>query len=365
MISIFRYFFIALLLAFGLLTKSWAAADLYSSEEQLEDQSPKHMRFATREALSDVLVRVSGSRELLKRQDIRLALASPDRFLQQYSLVDFEQPEQGELRQRFLFQFDQVSVDRLLQDAGLPVWPANRPPVLLWYVLEDARGRRFLNSEEDPEVVDKIMEGFRKRGLELQLPLYDLEDSTLVEIADVLRLDRPSIASGGMRYGASTILAGRLSQLSSGNWVSDSLYILNGRSYTVPARDGELELLIDSLADFAAVKTSAEYALVITENNLEGIELYLEGVEDFGDYASAVEYFENVQAVDYSNIEYLCAGQAVFRIYFQGQLRQLKQALALDGKLLPLEAPNIELPEYFSKIELAYSWPRTVEFDNE
>lgn len=364
MISIFRYLSIVVLLL-GLSANLWAAAALYSSEQQLQDQSPAQLRSATKRALSEVLVRVSGNRDLLNRQDIRMALTASDRYLQQYSFAGSVQNDKGERLQNFVFQFDPLSVDELLQSAGLPIWPVNRPPVLLWYVIEDSRARRFLTSEEDPEVVEELMAIFDNRGLEIQFPLFDLEDSSLVEISDILKLDRFSIARGGMRYDSSTILAGRLSQLSNGSWVSDSLYILNGKSYPVPANDGELASLVDSLADFAAVKMSAEYALEVSEKSAEGMRLYLEGINSFEDYSSALEYLENIQAVEQANIEYMSAGRAVFRVYFQGQMRQFQQALSLEGSLQSLDALPEELSEQYKGIKLAYRWPTAAGLSHE
>ena len=359
MFSIFRYLFTVLALL-GCSANLWAEAALYSSEQQLQDQSTQQMGSATRRALSEVLVRVSGSRDLLSRQDIRMALATSDRYLQQFSFAGFIEGDQGQRLQNFVFKFDRLSVEELLQSAGLPIWPANRPPVLVWYVIEDGHGRRFLNPEEDPGVVAALVTSFQERGLQLQFPLFDLKDSSLVEITDLLRLDRSSIARGGMRYDSSTILAGRLSQLSNGSWVSDSLYILGGQSYAIPAGDGELVSLADNLADFAAVKMSAEYALEVSEESADGLQLYIEGINNFRDYASALEYIESIQAVEQANIEYVSVGHAVFRVYFQGQMRQFQQALALEGRLQRVAALPAELAALYERIELIYRWPQAV-----
>ena len=362
MVSISKCFSIGLL--FLLSANLWAADVFYSSEQQLHDQSPGQILSASKRALSEVLIRVSGNRELLRNKNIRMALGVSDRYVQQYSFAGYIKNDKGEQLQKYLFKFDMESVDSLLQRAGLPIWPIKRPPVLLWYLIEDSLGRRFLSPDEDSEVVEKIISIFKKRGLEIQFPLFDLEDASLVEMSDILRLDRFSIAKGGMRYDSVTILAGRLSQLSDANWVSDSLYILNGQSYSVPGRDGDLALLVESLADFASIKMSAEYALQISEESAAGITFYLGEINDFKNYAAALDYLEGIQAVKNANIEYISAGNAVFRIYFQGQMKQFQQALALDGKLRLLEA----LPDEFvshEPIKLTYRWPSTTELSDE
>jgi len=358
MISTLRFLSLAIAVCFcGLLGASEETADFYAAEELLSDQSRKQISAGARNALARVLVRMSGNRKLLREPLIRRAMGNADSYIHQYRFIETDLTDLGKSRQRFLFQFDPASVDGLLKTVGLPIWPVNRPVLLVWFVIEDDAGHRFLSDEDRSGVAGAIRTSLKERGLEMQLPLFDLEDNTVVEIADILRADRPSIARGAMRYDANVVLAGRLSQLSSGNWMGDSIYIMNGKSYTVPVEDGDLNSLLDAMSDFVAIFMSAEYALVETGESRAGVELLLDGITQFGEYAAAVTYLESIQAVEYANVEYIGSQKAVFRVLFHGQLQQLKQALDLDGKLELLEMEDTNLPQHYPNIGLAYRWP--------
>ena len=79
------------------------------------------------------------------------ALASPERYLRSYS---YERDDSLWLR----LDYDERAVRALMEEAGLPLWTANRPRVLVWLVINDGSGRRFVSAAETPAAHDTLRE---------------------------------------------------------------------------------------------------------------------------------------------------------------------------------------------------------------
>ena len=97
--------------------------DLYEAQVPVSSQSAQALERASREALSDVLVKVSGSVEVLANPTIAAAIRDARKQVQQYSYNKGEGPG-SELTARF--EFDSSWVTRLVTEAGAPLWTANR-----------------------------------------------------------------------------------------------------------------------------------------------------------------------------------------------------------------------------------------------
>ena len=94
-------------------------SNLHSAQVPVTDQSSNALASASRDALAEVLVKVSGSEEVLQHPDIVAALPEARSHVQQYAYV---RDEQGGDELSARFEFDDSYVNRLLTDARLPCW---------------------------------------------------------------------------------------------------------------------------------------------------------------------------------------------------------------------------------------------------
>ena len=140
--------------------KAEIVADLYASRVPVADQSRPELDSAARDALAEVLVKASGSSEVLGNPSLSDALGKAPEYVQQYV---YTRADNGELFARF--EFDSSVVTRLLRESGAPLWTANRPPVLVWLVFEGELGRQFVNAGTDPELAAEVTDAFSQRGV--------------------------------------------------------------------------------------------------------------------------------------------------------------------------------------------------------
>lgn len=133
-----------------------SAQDLYQGEVAVADQSQASRDEALRRALHQVLVKLSGERDLSAYR-INEAVADAPRLAQyfQYRTVRTEDATGAPWeQQRLVARFSPAAAGRLLQDYRLPRWRQERTPLRLAVVIEDfsTPGRA---GEAEPFLVDE------------------------------------------------------------------------------------------------------------------------------------------------------------------------------------------------------------------
>ena len=196
--------------------------DLYSAQVPVAGQNSSALVRGSRAALADVLVKVSGSFDLLKDPAIKAALKDARSHVQQYA---YSRDRQGDGGLSARFEFDSAFVSGLVRQAGAPLWTANRPLVLAWVVVEDEAGRRFLSRDAMPEQAAVVLAEFSRRGVPVQIPLFDLADTAAVSPEDAWRLDTLVLQAASQRYKVEDIVVARLSTRTAGKLTGDWKYI--------------------------------------------------------------------------------------------------------------------------------------------
>lgn len=221
---------ICLLLGQAMAAHAQPLDDLYAAEVAVADDSAVARNTGLRDALSRVLIRLSGSAKTAQSGVAQPVLAAAPALVQQYRYRLQEADDPATPPQRMLWaRFEQTEVDRQMRQHDLPVWGAQRPRVLLWLVAEQAGRRSLVNLENDPAGRGVVVTVARDRGMPLQLPLMDLEDQSQLGAADLWNDFRERIATASERYPHDVVLSGRLRAVGAGRWNADwSLHQADG-----------------------------------------------------------------------------------------------------------------------------------------
>ena len=322
---------------------------LYSATVAVSDHSEKALAGASREALSQVLVKASGSVEALENTTIRSRLGKSRSYVQQYS---YAEDSQGTAALLARFEFDSVVVTRLLTEAGLPLWTANRSAVLVWAVVEGPEGRQFLSWENTPSLAEDLHAAFALRGVPVQLPLYDLADSAALSAQEAWHLSGPVVQAASVRYNAENILVGRAAALTTtGRWMGDWAYLsAQGRIDRSITASDTAEFLRAGVA-IAAEEMAARYAVAPSSAQVAGVTMSVRGVETYGDYAGVISWLEGLELIDQANIERISGSEIQLRLTAQADASQLAAIIELNRRLTPV-ASNIGT----ASAQLRYQW---------
>jgi hypothetical protein len=227
--------------------------------------------------------------------------------------------------------------------AGAPLWTANRPLVLAWVVVEDEQGRHFVNWDSTPEQAQQLADEFSRRGVPVQLPVFDLIDTAAVSPEDAWSIDAGVIQAASVRYDVQDVVAGRLANVSGGNSAGDWSYFHQdnrvNRSVTAP----DLQTFLRTGVSMVAGEMAARYAVEPSAGDEGGVRMSVTGVSTYADYAAIVNWLESLELVETANIEQVQGDRIELRLQARADASQLAGIIALNRQFLPGSGTSAQL----------------------
>lgn len=260
-----------------------------------------------------------------------------------------------EIEQRYInVDFSESLINELLTAAKIPVWDSNRPSVLVWMALQDEAGERsFLNQENHPEIVELIRAFADKRGLPVIFPVFDFEDRQNVDEDTIWSLDEEIITTASARYGADSIMAGRLHFTAGGELVGVWQFLFQDQWLRFDSVDLDLESYINAPLDKITTQLASYFAIVPETNSLRMAKLRVDGVGTLREYSSLMNYINGLGLVESVTTTALDGERLELSLSLVGDPNQLAELIALDRDLLPIGSESLE-----RDISLHYRWTR-------
>ena len=289
-------------------------------------------------ALAGVLVKVSGRREVLSDPVIRKALAQPESYVQKFG---FQSPSGSGRPQYFQADFNEQAINDLLRSAGQAIWGATRSSTIVWLALDSGRGRAIVGSSGN--LAAALTRGFHNRGVPVLLPLLDVDDVSAISAVDLWGGFHDKIRKASRRYGSESILTGRLTR--SGDLYSGRLSLLFRDNVAKTSAVNGLDAagVARLAADMAGSTLSAHYAIDASQNS-GNVVLQVENIVSLEAYAALGSYLEQITAVREVSVRKVGANSVELVLAVDGSQQQLVEALALEGRLVPVVEPVNSLP---------------------
>ncbi|MFC4314874.1 DUF2066 domain-containing protein [Steroidobacter flavus] len=251
------------------------------------------------EALKTVVVRVSGQRDAPAK--LGSVLNDPRKYVQRFGFTENNVLQVG---------FDSVSVDKMLQDAGLPIWGRERPAILVLLNVIDPSGYSYWISGDQPNTQKDLLEKVaRDRGLPLKWPAVAPQG-----------IDEANALQEAERYGANAALLGR----SQGGGVRWTVVSSEGSSQASGGMDEGVHLAADTFARVFAASGSS----------LGNVVVEVSGIGDLDAYASTLNYLEGMTLVRAVALEQVAGDTMRFKLAVRGDAATLRRAIALDSRLV-------------------------------
>jgi len=317
--------------------------DLYLADVPVADSSSAELARASAEGLAQVLVKVSGSVEVLALPPVEQALREARNRVRQYSYARVDTPTAGNGSTSGLaarVEFDPAQVRELLATAGAPIWTATRPVVLVWLVVEDEYGRRFVSPGTDQELVAGLVEGFQRRGVPLRFPLFDLADTAALDPDEAWSLPVALVLAASERYRAKEVLAGRIAVLTSGEVAGDWAYLTGaGRQDRSMVRSTAPEFLLQGAA-MVAEDMAARYALAPSGVVGDGLVMTVSGITRYADYAAVISWLESLEPITRAHVAAIADDTLSLLLTAQADPAQLTGIIELNPRLRPSGAAS-------------------------
>jgi uncharacterized protein len=281
--------------------------DLYRASQPVEGS--RDVAFA--EALKSVAVRVSGQRDAGSRLAPG-ALSNPRQYVQRMSFA-----ADGTLD----VTFDSGAVDRLLSDAGLPIWGRERPATLILLDIEEPSGSSHWLSLDAPAADrEPMVRAARQRGLPI---IWPSDRGALGSVTDTSPASLLAIAG---RYGANAALLGRTRRDAGG--VRWTLASPDANEEAPGTLEDGVHLAADAFARVFATSGST----------IDSVALEVAGISDLKAYAATLNYLEGLTLVKAVALEQVAGDTMRFRVAVRGDRERLRRAISLDTRLAPMES---------------------------
>ena len=310
---------------------------LYQATISVSDESAPKRRIALKQALSKVLIKVTGDRNINKSMGVSSLLERSEQFVQQYRYYQNNNDwGQQKFTHELWVQFDEKTIDEALKNQGITIWGKERPSVLVWLVAQKNNNRSFVNIEDNSKYINILEERASARGVNLLFPLLDLQDDSKISVTDVWGDFTEPILKASKRYLPNTVLTGKFIQILPTLWQSKwSVYfdeqMINWTSQSDIA-DIVLEEGIDELVD----KLVSYYANK-SEKNTEAIELLVNDIDSLDKYAQTFSYLKSLQSVFTVNVKRVSSTYVVFELTSDRGSDGIYQEIGLEKILESVE----------------------------
>ena len=307
---------------------AWAVevTSLYTAQVPLDPEEEEPRAVAYEMALSDVLLRVSGSELSADVEMTELLFPDPADYVLQF------RPGADDT---LWVSFDGEAVERVLRQAGQTVWGSNRPLTIMWLAVDWGQGEREIISTDDGRrsrdesrsidrnrlLRQRVLDVAERRGLPVVLPLLDTVDLQNVSFSDIWGGFDEALIGASERYEADSILVGRI-RAASGQRNRWSFYFGGEkRSWT-----GEPELVISLVGDLLA----AEFA-ISRDTTREIVDLDISGIDSVEAFGAVQNLLSEMTLIESFSLAEVEGDRIRYRVEALGGVERLRRGLRFSG----------------------------------
>lgn len=318
--------------------------DLYTVELPVADQTTSMRLTIFNEAFKQVIVKVSGSKEMLENEGFKRPLNNSSRYVHQFRYIvrKDEQADAFDAGQLFLrVVFNQDLVEKLMRENDISVWGRERPSTLFLISFDVNKNATLVSSDTTPELVEEIDTQARRQGLPVLFPLLDLEDRMILGIKDIINVNENNIDTLAARYAPDAILTGqvvgRVGKGWKGVWqvrFSDRVFNWN---YQGSSRQDVFHQAIAQLAKTLA----SEYALHTYQSFEQSVLFSVDQMSEITDHIKVQNYLRSLDAVESARLVLIENDKVTYRVKLRNTAGDLHRLITLGYVLEQLELPQI------------------------
>ena len=298
---------------------------LYDVEVPAKSQSDADQRAAARSALREMLMRMTGLRNIPMSQPVVQALNSPESYYVKYRFIH----AQDDREQRLQVSFEPKAIQELISEAALPIWSADRPRVLAWVAIREDGRIRVLDSASDHRLAESLRQRSRQRGVLLRLPLLDLEDRELISPSAVWDGFAYSLHAASRRYDADVVLVGRAETRADSGWQTHWEFWLEDAPREFSYSDADVEAGAASAMDEIADELMQRFAVFGLDAT--PITISVRGAASIRHYAALMRYLSSLEYIDRVHLTGAERETLTLRILTRSTPERLGELLSNDG----------------------------------
>ena len=352
-----------LLMALALPAQAVVVDRLYEAVVPVENTGEGARDAAFRQALRQVLLRLTGDRDSVRElvpavSDGEAGSAMGKRVASFIDAFSYRrEDEQLELHATL----SASALGRELAEREMPVWGANRPRLLIWFVVDDQGQRQLIHRDnilppflaepmqplDGPAIAaesgpwkEPLWSASRRRGLPVALPFHDEQDRSRVSISEIWGLFPGPIREASARYEHDRLAVVRVNRLGGGWRARWHLWRDGNKVADGTSREDDRNSLVGSLMDVWADRLARDYAIALgTGDGLRQARMVVSGVESLTSYAAVRQSLAGLEPVRSVAVKGVSQDRLTLKLTFNGRLPLLRDYAALEKRLELMGGP--------------------------
>jgi hypothetical protein len=168
---------------------------LFQVRTALASQQPEERAAALNRALDILVVRLTGDPAVLQSAAVAELRKDPQQLVSQFGVEG----------SNLVVDFDPLTTESRLRQAGLSLWSANRPLILVWWLNEADGGNALVGDGQESAL--PVQAAAQNRGLPISLPLADLQEQLAATPENLTASNPDALLPISQRYAADALLA--------------------------------------------------------------------------------------------------------------------------------------------------------------
>lgn len=340
-----------LLCLWPVLTSAMVTVNLFEVTIPVVDESQAVRQEALTQGLSDVLIKISGDRQVLNK--LTVPPAGP--YVQQYRYTALSPAElksgaekssgnEKAVSHRLWITYNGTRIMELLRQNEIPVWSEHRSEVVIWLAVRDGKNQYILKESDSSPIKSAVQRVPRRRGIPLIWPRYDNNDRTQVTYTDIRAGFSGQIEMASQRYSSGPIIAINLGR-SGNNWLLDASLIMDGNSRRWNYQGRKYSVLLSQAMNELVDAMAKEFAVVGSRDTSRWQRLLVEfeGVNSVDGYRLVEKSLTSMPVVKSALLAQLESERVIFQLDLRAEVDQFLNQLRNSRDFMELPSANLTL----------------------
>lgn len=319
--------------------------NLYAVEVPVVDQTAATRRVAFKKGLSEVLIRVTGDRNIFSLIKLPYSSSYVKQFQYHEAEIELEpavgdatddlSDQQNKPTQILWIQYNETKVKEFVRSNALPLWGKLRSESIIWIAVNDGVNRYVLKSGDTSILKTIVGNAANRRAVPVLWPKIDPQERA-IRFADVWAgFYQPIKDASGTKNADSPIIIGRLSWEGE-RWKSNWSLLLEGNNVDWAIEHADYNEVIVEAIETAADLMGQQFALFDTGdiNSFHAIDIVIKDIDSVVALNRVKKYLSTMPLVQTFNMNRIENDQVFFNVSLRTNAEDFISFIETDATLI-------------------------------
>ena len=309
---------------------------LYDVKVPVNARTQTEAETALQRSIEILLMRLTGLASIPGVPEVQTALTNLNTYVKQYEFTKLPPNSPYGEGDALVAKFNSTLIRELIKQAKFPVWPADRPSVLLWLTIHEGSDSELVR--DGVPIALELRKRAKERGIELVVPIMDVQEQSMITSSSVNGRFWHDLSVASARYKTEFIAAVSCQKDFFGRFQTFITHWYQGAEnfdHSVFRAREELPVnVIDHLVDVLV----RQHAIVRDQDEI--FRIGIADVSDVKSYAALLKHLSDLDFVDDFVLVSLDNEVFIFDVYTPSSAELFVELVAAFGLLQTVDSPE-------------------------